>query len=269
MSSAIGEDKLLARVGALLAKAESTDSPHEAQALTAKAQELATLHAIDLAMARERSDRERRRATPVQRRVVVGVRRQQGLRHRVDLFTAIGRVNDLRMDVARDATAVIAFGFDGDIAVTERLYTSLATQMVAGANDAIRRGEHREEVYWSATAQAWRSDARVFRSAFNHAFVVTVASRLQEAREAALAADRTRVRGTAEQAGGGALVLARKADEVAAYYAEESTARGTYRGGRLGSVAWSEAGHRSGTAAGRTARLAEPRAVGGTRGELG
>ena len=42
------------RIDALLAKAESTDSTHEADALVAKAQQLATLHAVDLATARQR-----------------------------------------------------------------------------------------------------------------------------------------------------------------------------------------------------------------------
>ena len=44
------EDPLLERVRALLAKAESTSFPEEADALTAKAQELMARHAIDAAM---------------------------------------------------------------------------------------------------------------------------------------------------------------------------------------------------------------------------
>lgn len=42
------EDKLLNRVRMLLAKAESTDSPHEAEALTEKAEALILEHALDL-----------------------------------------------------------------------------------------------------------------------------------------------------------------------------------------------------------------------------
>jgi hypothetical protein len=266
--------KFLERIGALLAKAESTDSPHEAEALTAKAQQLATLHAIDLAQARERSGQRHRRQTPVQRKVVVGRPREQGRRHRVRLFTVIARVNDVRVDVARDSTYVLAFGFADDLAVVEKLYASLVTQMTIAANAAIRRGEHREEVYWSASAGAWRSDARVFRTAFNHAFTVTIAQRLQQAREDALAADATRVADATDGGGAdsgessGTLVLARKADEVADFYERASTARGTWRGGRVTSVAWSEAGQRSGAAAGRAARLSAPSEVEGARGAL-
>jgi hypothetical protein len=264
-------DKLLERIGALLAKAESTDSPHEAEALTAKAQHLATLNAIDLAHARERRGHRHRRQTPVQRKVVVGRPREQGLRHRVRLFTAIARVNDVRVDVARNSTYVLLFGFPDDLAVVEKLYASLVTQMAVAANAAIRRGEHRQEVYWSAAAGTWRSDARVFRTAFNHAFTVTIAHRLQEAREAALAEEDDRpgrAEGAPDGASSGALVLARKADEVADYYTQESKARGTWRGDRTTSVGWSEVGLRLGEAAGRTARLSAPAELDGARGSL-
>lgn len=262
-------DKLLERIGALLAKAESTDSRHEAEALTAKAQELATFHAVDLATARERTERRRRRESPAQCKVVIGRRNEQGRRHRVSLFVVIAHVNDVRVDVARNATYVLAFGFPTDLSVTETLFASLATQMVGAANAAIARGEHREEVYWSDAAGAWRSDARVFRTAFNHGFVAAVADRLQAAREAALAEDADD-RDAVEAASStrGALVLARKADEVAAYHRTTSQARGTWRAGGLGSVAWSLAGDRSGRAAGHAARLSAATPLPGVRGEL-
>jgi hypothetical protein len=262
------EEKYLERIGKLLAKAESTDSEAEAQELTAKAQQLATLHAIDLAAARARRDRAHRRQTPVQRKIVVGRPREQGRRHRVALFSAIARVNDMRIDVARDDTYVLAFGFDDDLAVVEKLYASLVTQMVGAANAAIRRGEHREEVYWSDAAQAWRSDARVFRTAFNLGFVATIGERLQKAREDAIVEDRVREGGVEGAAPRGTLVLAEKAVEVGDFYAEHSQARGTWRGGRLGSVAFSELGHRSGAAAGRAARLSPAEELAGARGEL-
>jgi hypothetical protein len=260
-------DKLLARIGALLAKAESTDSQHEAEALTAKAQHLATLHAVDLASARERNRRGRERLTPSQRKIVIGRLREQGLRHRVNLFTAVAHPNDVKVDVARNSTYVIAFGFGGDLDVVEALYASLATQMVTAANTAIARGEHRQEVYWSEAAQAWRSDARVFRTAFNHTFVVTVARRLAAARAAALAEDDARRGDRGGTPTSGALVLARKADEVADYHRRTSEARGTWRGGGT-TVAWSQAGERAGRSAGHAARLADQQGLPGARGEI-
>jgi hypothetical protein len=280
--------KLVERIGALLAKAESTDSAAEADALTAKAQQLATMHAIDLAVARERQAQRHRRQVPEQRKVVIGAPREQGRRHRVRLFSTVAHVNDVKVDVARNDTYVLVFGFPDDLLVVEKLYASLVTQMVGAANAAIRRGEHREEQYWSAAAQAWRSDARVFRTAFNLGFVAAVGERLRAARAAALEEDRMREergrhgdrgaapggeavapRREATPTGRGALVLARKADEVAQFYADASEARGTWRGGRAGGVAFSAAGHRSGVAAGRSARLSEPQELPGRRGALG
>jgi hypothetical protein len=258
-------EKLLERIGALLAKAESTDSPHEAEALTAKAQQLATLHAIDLAAARERTQRSRERQTPVQRKTIIGRRGEQGLRHRVNLFTVIARVNDVRVDVARNSTYVLAFGFASDLEVVEALYTSLVTQMVAAANAAIARGEHRDEVYWSEAAQAWRSDARVFRTAFNATFVRTIHERLQAARQAAV--DEEAARHGAGDPSTGALVLARKAEEVADFHRRTSEARGTWRGNGT-TVAWSRAGERSGRSAGRAARLTRQEQLPGARGEI-
>lgn len=261
-------ERLIERIGALLAKAESTDSPQEAEALTAKAQQLATLHAVDLATARERTQQRHRRSAPVQRKVVVGKRNEQGRRHRVNLFFVVAEVNDVRIDVARDSTYVLAFGFPSDVEVVEALYSSLATQMVTAANVAIRRGEHRREVYWSSAAQTWRSDARVFRTAFNHAFVATVGQRLAAAREEALDTEKAAQGTAADSPSAGALVLARKADEVADFHRRTSQARGTWRAGGFGSVAWSEAGDRSGRAAGHRAQLAAPRSLPGARGEL-
>ncbi|HSA39693.1 MAG TPA: DUF2786 domain-containing protein, partial [Mycobacterium sp.] len=48
----MAEDKMLARIAALLRQAEGTDNPHEAEAFLAAAQRLATATAIDLAVAR-------------------------------------------------------------------------------------------------------------------------------------------------------------------------------------------------------------------------
>lgn len=262
-------EKLLDRVGALLAKAESTDSAAEAEALVAKAQEIATLHAVDLAVARARSQRSRRRQTPAQRKIVIGRPREQGRRHRIHLFLAVAGVNDVLVDIARDSTYVLAFGFPSDLEVVEALYASLATQMVATANAAIARGEHRHEEYWSQAAGTWRCDARVFRSAFNAGFVRAIGDRLRAAHDAALSQRRpARQTDDGAEALDGALVLARKADEVDAYYHSASRARGTWRGGGSRPVAWSQAGHSAGHAAGRAARLQPARPLPGARGAL-
>jgi len=62
------DDAVLAKVRALLAKAESTTFTHEADALTAKAQELIARHSIDEAMARSSAGK---RVAPGARRFAV------------------------------------------------------------------------------------------------------------------------------------------------------------------------------------------------------
>ena len=49
------DDKMLARIAALLRQAEGTDNAHEAEAFMAAAQRLATATSIDLALARSHS----------------------------------------------------------------------------------------------------------------------------------------------------------------------------------------------------------------------
>lgn len=262
-------EKLLDRIGALLAKAESTDSLHEAEALVAKAQQLATTHAVDLATARQRTARRHRREQVTQRKVALGRRGETGLRHRVQLFVVIAHVNDVQVDVARDSTYVLAFGFPSDLDVVDALYGSLATQMTAAATAAIRRGEHRDDQYWSDAAGGWRSDARVYRTNFNDGFVATIGERLAQARAAALHAPDgdagDGVNGRAG-AGGAELVLVAKAEEVQSYHRTHSDARGTWRGGSRGP--WSPGGRAAGERAARSARLAAQPQLPGARGSL-
>lgn len=260
-------EKLLDRIGALLAKAESTDSLHEAEALVAKAQQLATTHAVDLATARQRTARRHRREQVSQRKLALGRRGETGLRHRVLLFVAIAHVNDVAVDVARDSTYVLAFGFPSDLDVVDALYGSLATQMTAAATAAIRRGEHREDQYWSDAAGGWRSDARVFRTNFNDGFVTAISDRLAAARQAAL-------RGPADgdenvdTATSGELVLMAKAEEVQSYHRAHSDARGTWRGTSRPGAPWSPGGRAAGERAGRSARLGAQPQLPGARGSL-
>ena len=263
-------DKLLDRIGALLAKAESTDSLHEAEALVAKAQQLATTHAVDLATARQRTARRHRREQVTQRKVRLGRRGETGLRHRILLFVGIAHVNDVQVDVARDSTYVLAFGFPSDLDVVDALYGSLATQMTAAATAAIRRGEHREDRYWSDAAGAWRTDARVFRTNFNDGFVDAISERLAQARAAALAGpDAAADPDSSAPTGrtGAELVLVAKAEEVQAYHRTHSDARGTWRGSRA-AAPWSPGGRAAGERAGRSARLGAQPQLPGARGSL-
>lgn len=261
------ENKVLARIAALLVQAEQTDNGHEADAFMTAAQRLATLNSIDLAKARNYQSRRTAKAKPVHRSLVLGLKRQRGLRTYVDLFGGIARANDVIVDVAYDATAVYLYGFDEDIAVTETLYGSLVTQMVSACEAFLATGVYRTELV-ERTVRVWDADDNCYvpqlqyvpvskstaRLAFQSAFANRVAFRLQTARREAeaevIGAESPPV---ADGAPGTALVLARKLAEVEDFYTAESTARGRYRGHQ--SATTSNVASRAGDEAGKGAQL--------------
>ncbi|MGZ4618742.1 MAG: DUF2786 domain-containing protein [Frankiaceae bacterium] len=297
----VGE-KALGRIVALLAKAESTDSTAEADALVTKAQQLATLHAIDLAFAeQERTGREHRhRETPEQRVLTLGEPGRRGSKFLVSLLVAIAASNDVRCDVARNSTYAVAFGMPGDLDVCEALLASLSAQMALRAATALQVGEHRR----------LGVDARVYRSSFYAGFVAAIAVRLAAARAEAVAgwgcdepegpvrAGRARWADTAHRRAGseangdvvagadtggeaGAavawapadgppapsaqVVLRDKAEQVHDFYAARSQARGSWRpsAARRDGRAW-----RHGRKAGERASLGPQPELGGARRSL-
>src|ERR1044072_6603750 len=84
-SGAMTDDKMLARIAALLRQAEGTDNAHEAEAFMSAAQRLATATAVDLAVARSHADKHTTAQRPVQRTVTIGNAGTRGLRTYVQL----------------------------------------------------------------------------------------------------------------------------------------------------------------------------------------
>jgi len=240
---------ILDTITKLLAKAEATDYDAEAEALVAKAQQLATANAIDLASARARHAGRAARTVPAQRTVRTGEPGRQGLRHAVQLIAVVAAVNDVRVDVAPGSASVVLYGFPDDLDVTERLWSSLWLQLAASAQRRLARGEHRAEGV----------HARTWRTGYSAAFVVAVQRRLQAARASAVRAAPTG--GT-----GAALALREKGEEVAAFHARSSSARGTWRG--WGGTAGSAGAWAAGATDGARARLGTEAELRGSREEL-
>ena len=167
------DDKMLARIAALLRQAEGTDNQHEADAFMAAAQRLATATSIDLAVARAHSDKRTKAQTPVQRTITIGNAGARGLRTYVQLFTVIALANDVKCDVASNSTFVYAYGFAEDIDASHALYASLVMQMVKASQAYISSGAHRPTPTITA------------RLNFQLAFGARVGKRLSEAREQA------------------------------------------------------------------------------------
>jgi hypothetical protein len=241
-------ERLLDKIGKLLAQAEGTDNEHEADAFVTRAQELATTYAIDLEVARARQAARRLRQAAggaddlEQRKLVIGERGRRGNRQLVVLYLVVAEANDVMVNVANDSTFVLGFGYPADLEVVEQLWASLATQMASAAARRLRAGEHRRA---GVAAVSWRLS---FYEGWMHA----VQARLSAARSRALAAH-----DVAQPSTSGALVLRAKAERVRDFHDRESEARGSWRGARgdrqVHGSAW-----RAGERDGKVARLGEP-----------
>src|ERR1700730_16600601 len=146
-SGAMPDDKMLARIAALLRQAEGTDNAHEAEAFMAAAQRLATATSIDLAVARSARSMglgaSAKAQDPVQRTITIGNAGTKGLRTYVQLFAVIAAANDVKVDVASNSTFVYAYGFAEEIATRHALYASLVMQMVRASESYLASGKHR------------------------------------------------------------------------------------------------------------------------------
>ena len=208
------DDKMLARIAALLRQAEGTDNAHEAEAFMAAAQRLATATSIDLAVARSHSDKRTKAQTPVQRTITIGNAGTRGLRTYVQLFVVIAAANDVKCDVASNSTFVYAYGFAEDIDASHALYASLVMQMVRASEAYIASG--------SAPAHA-RPSPRASTSSWPSAPASASAwPRLARRRSREATRSRSRRPGTA-------IALRDKDIELKDFYRETSQARGTWR----------------------------------------
>lgn len=160
--------KVLARVRALLAKAESTTFDEEADALTSKAQELMARHAIDLAMLDASTPNH---GAPTARRIHLD---DPYVDAKSTLLSVVALENRCRSVFTPGFGFSTVFGFDADIDIVELLFTSLLTQatssMVAADKQVDRHG---------------RSRTRSFRQSFLVAFAYRIGERLREANEVA------------------------------------------------------------------------------------
>jgi len=168
------DERLLARVRGLLAKAESSGFPEEAEACLAKAQALMTRHSLDRMVVESR----------VGGPGVLDGRRlwldDPYLQAKAILAGVVASANRCRAVVSAELGFVTLVGRPGDLDATELLFTTLLVH----ATDRM-----------TAVAKEAASGARARRPSFRRSFLVAYAnrigSRLQEAADAALAeADR-------------------------------------------------------------------------------
>ena len=288
------DDKILRKMAAALALAEGAATEAEADTAMRTAQRLATRYSIDLATARSHQARSQRRTAPTHRTITLGEERKRGLRTYVNLFLAIASANDVEVNIAHNSTYVVVFGFEEDIALAEALYSSLVVQMVQASDLYLRAGTYRDEL---VERQVWRTAPRgrryrawdlapvtatTARINFQQAFAERVGLRLRDAQEQAkaeaIAADRAAGEAIMARTSGAGpvgpaartgpeLAIIEKGIEVRDYYQANSTARGSWRGGRARTTQPQDA-IVAGDRAGRRARLGGEKEIGGRRRQI-
>ena len=158
------DQRMLDRVRALLAKAESTDFPEEADAFTAKAQELMARHRIDHALLVVATGE---RDWPATRRVAVDnpYEAPKSL-----LLQVVAEANSCRAVWAKRFGFTTIVGFPADMDSTELLFTSLLVQ----ATRAMIQAK-------PATDEYGRNTTRSFRQSFLTAYASRIGERLSAA----------------------------------------------------------------------------------------
>ncbi|WP_433048766.1 DUF2786 domain-containing protein [Dactylosporangium sp. CS-033363] len=165
------DSRLLDKVRALLAKAESTGYPAEAETYTAKAQELIARHAIDEALLAGR-DGAGADVVPFARRIGVDHPYEN---EKASLLDAVAEANRCHTVWSPDYGFATVFGFDADIDAVDLLYTSLLVQ----AGRAMAKAE-------PPGGKAGRARLKTFRQSFLVAYAVRIGERLARATELAI-----------------------------------------------------------------------------------
>lgn len=177
------ESRMLTRIRALLAKAEATGFPEEAEALTAKAQELMARHSVDEALlSAQAPDPD----APGACRIGVEPPYEQA---KAVLLDAVAGANHCRAVWNEPLGFSTVVGFEADLEVVELLYTSLLVQ----AQTAMAKAE-------AAQRAGGRKRTKTFRQSFLAAYAHRIGTRLTRAAETQVSDDLLPVLATREVA---------------------------------------------------------------------
>ncbi|NUP22386.1 MAG: DUF2786 domain-containing protein [Streptomyces sp.] len=177
------ESRMLTRIRALLAKAEATGFPEEAEALTAKAQELMARHSVDEALLDARAPSH---DTPGACRIGVEPPYEQA---KAVLLDAVASANHCRAVWNEAFGFSTVVGFEADLEVVELLHTSLLVQ----AQTAMTRAE-------AAQRAGGRKRTKTFRQSFLAAYAHRIGAHLTAAARTPVTQDLLPVLATREVA---------------------------------------------------------------------
>ncbi|HZB32509.1 MAG TPA: DUF2786 domain-containing protein [Streptosporangiaceae bacterium] len=158
------DEKVLRKVRALLGKAESTEFPEEAEALTTRAQELITRHSIDAALLHTNHETKQE---PIGRRLFVDAPYEPP---KVLLLQVIAEANRCRTVWHKTLGLSTIVGFPADVRAAELLFTSLLVQATTAM---VQRGSRQD--------RHGRSRTRSFRQTFLASFTDRIGERLRGA----------------------------------------------------------------------------------------
>lgn len=158
------DQKVLGRVRGLLAKAESTQFPEEAEALSAKAQELMNRYAFERALLDADAHRKQ---TASSTRMWLDAPYVDAKSH---LVSAIALANRCRAVFYAKLGFVALVGEEMDLEITELLTTSL---LVQATHAMVAEGRH--------VTRTGSSRTRSFRQSFLVSYAVRIGERLAEA----------------------------------------------------------------------------------------
>jgi Protein of unknown function (DUF2786) len=162
------DPRILGRIRGLLAKAESTEFPEEAEALSAKAQDLMTRYAVDEAVL----DAERGASLTdqvISRRVHLENPYPEA---KLRLLAAVGRANGVRVIYLEALAIATVVGLPVDLDLVDLLFTSLLVQATRAMAAAGRAG-----------GAGTRSPS--FRRSFLLSYAERIGERLEEVRHQA------------------------------------------------------------------------------------
>ncbi|MET0964967.1 MAG: DUF2786 domain-containing protein, partial [Nakamurella sp.] len=195
-SSAGHDPKMLSRIRALLSKAEATTFDEEAQAFTAKAQDLMTRYAIDEALLEESGGHGDVSA----RRIHIDNPYAQA---KVQLLSTVGSINRVRVIWDDQHGMATVVGMAVDLELVDLLFTSLLIQATRALTEA---GTTR-------ITDGGYQPGRLNRSpSFRRAFLLSYATRIGE--RLAEAGQRAAEESTSSHGAELVPVLARRAEEV-------------------------------------------------------
>ncbi|MFH9131746.1 DUF2786 domain-containing protein [Streptomyces griseoaurantiacus] len=169
MSGPGSNSRMLARIRALLAKAEATGYPEEAEALSAKAQELMARHSIDEAVLASGGTAARDGGGDAPGACRIGVDPPYETAKAV-LLDAVASANRCRAVWHEEFGFSTVVGFEADLEVVELLHTSLLVQATAAMTAAE-----------AAQRAGGRRRTKTFRQSFLAAYAHRMGDRLAAA----------------------------------------------------------------------------------------